>query len=53
MVPEKVTYLFQKTSFLYYVGHSFHLDTLGFIDVLESIKLASLLVLDDAHLYIS
>jgi len=42
--------LLQESSLLDYVGYSFHFNTLGFIDVLESIELASLFVLDYTNL---
>jgi hypothetical protein len=40
-----MTDLFQKSPFLDDIGHCFHLDAFGLVDVLEGIKLPSLLVL--------
>jgi hypothetical protein len=42
--------LFKKAPLLYDVGNCLHLDTLCFIDVLESIELASLLMLNHTDL---
>ena len=42
--------LFQQPAFLDDIGHGLHLDALCLVDILESIKLLGLLVLDDADL---
>lgn len=44
------TYLLQKPPFLYDISYRFHLYTLSLVDVFESIKISSLLVLNDPNL---
>ena len=43
-------YLLEQAAFLYDVGYGLHLDALGLVDILESIEVASLLVLNDSDL---
>jgi hypothetical protein len=47
---ERSTNLFEQAAFLNDVGDGLHLDAFGFVDVLESIELLCLLVLDNADL---
>lgn len=48
---EYKTNLLQKTPFLYHIRDCFHLDTLCFVDIFESIEISSLLMLDDSDLF--
>lgn len=43
-------HLFEQAPFLNDIGNSFHSDTFGFVNVLEGVYIASLLVLNDADL---
>lgn len=45
------TNLFQQPSLLYYVGNRFHLDAFRLINILESVEVACLFVLNDSDLY--
>ena len=43
-------YLFQQPALLDDVCYGLHLNALGFVDILEGVQVAGLLVLHDAHL---
>ena len=43
-------HLLKQSALLYDICHCFHLHTFGFVDVLECVQFARLLVLDDADL---